>query len=452
MSQIGLIGLGTMGVNLARNIANKGFSITVFNRTFKGLKDLDEAKTLKKFVKKLEKPRKIILMIKAGDPVDEIITQLTPLLEKNDIIIDSGNSNYNDTNRRQKKLAEKGLHLIGMGISGGEKGALEGPSLMPGGNKDAYKKIKNILEKIAADDGEGGKCVIYIGENFSGHFVKMVHNGIEYGIMQVIAESYDILKNLGGYSNKKISKTFAEWDKEENSFLLKITEKILSCKDNLIDLIKDTAEQKGTGKWTVYAAFDLGVAIPTISAAVNARILSGDKNLRGTKLPKKLEKTKIPKNLTKIVKDALKLSIICAYVQGFELLKKANMEFRWELDISEIARIWRGGCIIRANSLRIFQKTYGSNKIIAKKTKEKLLKYFKSKAQNNWRKTIILSTSNGIPLPSMSASLLYYDTITADKLPQNLIQAQRDFFGAHTYERIDKKGTFHTNWDKNLLS
>lgn len=453
---IGVIGLAVMGANLARNIAGHGFKTVVFNRTSEktkqflhdfGNKNLSGEVTLKKFVAALERPRKIILMVKAGEAIDELIEQLKPLLTRGDIIIDGGNSHYRDTERRQNDLSKRGIHLIGMGISGGEEGALHGPSLMPGGEQKAYRQLSKILESIAAKDGSGGKCVTYIGPGASGHFVKMVHNGIEYAVMQVIAESYDLLKKMRKLSNKKLAGIFAKWNKEKQSFLLEITAKIFNHK-NLIDLIKDSAQQKGTGKWTSESAFELGVSAPGIHAAVDARIISGAiKNRQaGKTFPKFINKIKAQKNFTEMIKDAVELSTICCYFQGFDLLQTAKEKNNWNLDLSEIARIWRGGCIIRSKLLEDLQKAFSRNEKKAKIAKQKLIKNFQGKAQQNWRSVITLGIQNGIPLSTIGASLSYYDAISAKRLPQNLIQAQRDFFGAHGYERIDRPGSFHTDW------
>lgn len=470
-ANIGIIGLAVMGANLARNIS-RNFNVVVYNRTTEKMeqfiKEFDNEKlageaTLEEFVKKLELPRKIILMVKSGDPVDSIINQLLPLLEPDDIVIDGGNSNYHDTNKRQKHLSHRGIHFIGMGISGGEEGALNGPSMMPGGEKDSFETLLPILEKSAAEDGLGGKCVDYIGPGASGHFVKMVHNGIEYGIMQLIAESYDILKNIGGFTNEELAETFAEWSQTENlkSFLIEITAKIFTKKDeetgkDLIDLIKDAAKQKGTGKWTTFAAMDYGSATPTINTAVDSRIISGAAISRNTgkNFPKALDssiKTPDKATLKEIVKNALTMSSIITYYQGFDLIHTASHEQQWELDLSNIARIWRGGCIIRSDFLdklqRIFYMGRDTSKISETKMKKlELLNTFNGKPQLDWRKMIILGTANAIPVPATSSALSYYDALRAKRLPQNLTQAQRDLFGAHTYERIDKKGNFHTEW------
>lgn len=470
-ADIGLIGLAVMGQNLARNIA-RNFQVVVYNRTTEKMEQFIEEfggdnlageATLEEFVKKLERPRKIMMMVKSGAPVDAVINQLMPLLEPDDIIIDGGNSNYHETNKRQKQLSHRGIHFIGMGVSGGEEGALNGPSMMPGGEKEAFETLLPILEKAAADDGIGGKCVDYIGPGSSGHFVKMVHNGIEYGIMQLIAESYDILKNIGGYTNQELAETFAEWNETKNlkSFLVEITAKIFSKKDqetgkDLIDLIKDAAKQKGTGKWTTFASMDFGSATPTVNTAVDSRIISGATVARNTgkNFPKALDSS-IPTpdkdELKEIVKNALTLSTIVIYYQGFDLIHTASHEHQWELDLSNIARIWRGGCIIRSDFLDKLQKMFymGSNsgkRSESQMTKMEVLNIFNGKPQVDWRKTAILGAANAVPTPATSSALAYYDALRAKRLPQNLTQAQRDFFGAHTYERIDKEGNFHTEW------
>lgn len=463
-AQIGLIGLGTMGENLARNIANKGFEVAVFNRsnekTAKFIKNfggegkkLRSGKNLQEFVGELSIPRKIILMVKAGEAVDEIIGQLLPLLQTGDIIIDGGNSHYHDTDRRQKELQTKNIHFIGMGISGGEQGALHGPSMMPGGDKEAYKQLEPIFQLAAADDDLGGKCFTYIGPGSSGHFVKMVHNGIEYGLMQVIAESYHLLKSVANLSNDQIAETYNNWNSNGllKSFLIEISAKIFTRKEDnldLIDLILDSAGQKGTGKWTTEAALNYGVAIPTINAAVDARIISAGKTFR-IQESKKWQLAKIDDEkfttFTEDVRTALELSMFNTYAQGFQLLSVASQAENWNLNISEICRVWRGGCIIRSAMLPLYQKAF-SGKTEAAKT---IHNRFSDEAQKQWRKIVALGAKQAIPLPAMSASLSYFDAYRTENLPQNLIQAQRDFFGAHGYERKDKPGTFHGEWENN---
>lgn len=450
-SKIGVIGLAVMGANLARNIASKGNKCSVYNRTTEkteefikefGNENLHGTSSLEEFVESLEKPRKILIMVKST-AIDAVMKQLTPLLENDDIIIDGGNSNYHDTLRRQ----EDWPNFVGMGVSGGEEGALHGPSMMPGGSDHAYKAIESILLPAAADDGTGGKCFAHIGQGGSGHFVKMVHNGIEYGIMQLLAEIYDLLRKVGKLSNDEMQKLFEQWSKEENStsFLVEITATILK-KGDILDVIKDQAKQKGTGKWTTFAAMDYGVSTPTINSAVDARIISGDTKQRRRQLIKKHLETTIPQNLSQLAKSALDLATICTYNQGFQLMRQASEEYDWNLNLSEIARIWRGGCIIRSDQLSKWADAFSDNDEKSHKAHETIVKNFEQ--QDQWRELILLGISNGVPMPTLSASLAYYDSLAADKLPQNLTQAQRDFFGAHTYERTDQEGTFHTNWEE----
>ncbi|MCX6735338.1 MAG: NADP-dependent phosphogluconate dehydrogenase [Candidatus Peregrinibacteria bacterium] len=470
-SNIGLVGLATMGANLARNIANKGFHISVFNRTTekteKFIQDfgkesggkLHGSKTLKEFIASLEAPRKIILLVKAGQPVDDMIAELSPLLDKNDIIIDCGNSHFKDTERRQNALASQGLNFIGCGISGGEEGALHGPSLMPGGSKAAWEKIRPIFEKVAAKDFAGKPCVIHIGDLGSGHFVKMVHNGIEYAIMQILAESYDILKNIGKFTNPELSKIFAGYNKNSNlkSFLIEITTKIFNKKEDgkfIIDYIKDAAGQKGTGKWTTEIAHDLGVYSPTINVAVDARIVSGDTKVREMSqgmLKQNITAKKITisgkKNLIKQVENALELATILCYEQGISLISKTSKEFDWKLNLAEITRIWQGGCIIRSSYLKDLTTALNpANEKAAMSAFQKIMKTLNGDKQKSWRKLMSLAMESGIPTPAFYACLGYFDSYAKARLPQNLIQAQRDFFGAHGYERTDKEGSFHTEW------
>ncbi|MBP9770852.1 NADP-dependent phosphogluconate dehydrogenase [Candidatus Gracilibacteria bacterium] len=470
-STIGLIGLATMGANLARNIANKGFHISVFNRTTekteKFIQDfgkeskgkLHGSKTLKEFVSSLEIPRKIILLVKAGQPVDDMITELSPLLDKNDIIIDCGNSHFKDTERRQNALASQGLNFIGCGISGGEEGALHGPSLMPGGSKAAWEKIRPIFEKVAAKDFTGKPCVIHIGDLGSGHFVKMIHNGIEYAIMQILAESYDILKSIGKFTNPELSKIFAGYNKNSNlkSFLIEITTKIFNKKEDgkfIIDYIKDAAGQKGTGKWTTEIAHDLGIYSPTINVAVDARIVSGDTKVRAMSqgmLKQNLTAKKLTasgkKNLIKQVENALELATILCYEQGIALISKTSKEFDWKLNLAEITRIWQGGCIIRSSYLKDLTTALNpANEKAAMSAFQKIMKTLNGDKQKSWRKLMSLAMESGIPIPAFYACLGYFDSYAKARLPQNLIQAQRDFFGAHGYERTDKEGSFHTEW------
>ena len=467
-SQIGLVGLAVMGENLALNIERNGFPITVYNRSTdkteallagraKGLK-FTGAKTVQELVASLERPRRIILMVKAGAPVDDMIKQLTPLLEPGDILIDGGNSHFSDTRRRDGEIKAKGFQFIGSGVSGGEEGALWGPSLMPGGPKEAYEHIRPVWEKIAAKVNDG-PCVTYIGPDGAGHFVKMIHNGIEYGDMQLIAESYDVLRQLLGLEAPQLADIFAEWNKGLlNSFLIEITGKVLRKKDAetgkwLVDLILDKAGQKGTGKWMSQIALDLGVPIPTINAAVEGRILSAfkDDRVKASKVlpgPKREPYKGDPKALIDAVRDALYASKICSYAQGMVMMKVAGDEYKWNLPLGEIARIWKGGCIIRAQFLDLIKTAFRKNPALPNLLLDDHFKAWVTEAQPRWRHVVQTAQAQGIPVLAMSSSLAYYDSVRAERLPLNLTQAQRDFFGAHTYERVDKpgQGPFHTEW------
>jgi 6-phosphogluconate dehydrogenase len=464
----GVIGLAVMGENLALNVESRGFPIAVYNRSAdktekfmaeraKG-KDVKPAYSLEEFVQVLERPRKILVMVKAGKPVDAVIEQLKPLLEKGDMIIDGGNSLYADTERRTKELESTGLGFVGMGVSGGEEGALNGPSLMPGGTEFAYRDLEPILTKIAAQVDDG-PCVTYIGPGGAGHYVKMVHNGIEYGDMQLIAEAYDLLKQGLNLNHQQLHEVFAEWNTtdELNSFLIEITADIFKFIDPatnkpLVDLIMDSAGQKGTGRWTVVEALELGVPIPTIYAAVNARIMSSYKDERIAASKQLSGPTGKydgdAKAFINKVRDALYCSKMCSYAQGMALLSKASSEFNYNLDLGETARIWKGGCIIRAGFLNKIKKAFDENPslpnlLLAPEFKQTILD-----RQDAWREVLIVSNQLGIAVPAFSASLDYFDGYRRDRLPQNLTQAQRDYFGAHTYERLDKpKGEFfHTEW------
>lgn len=467
MNELAVIGLGTMGANLARNAARNGATVILYNRTAaKTEAFMKEYASEGNFVpvysyedmaKAFSGPKALLLMVKAGKPVDAVLEDLQPFLTKGDIVIDGGNSHFEDTNRRVQSAEENGIHFIGMGVSGGEEGALNGPSMMPGGSKIGYQHIETLLQKMAADDDLGGKCVVYIGEGGAGHFVKTVHNGIEYGLMQLIAESYDFLKHVGEYSNEELAETFANWNEGEDlqSFLMEITAAIFTEKNEktgeLLDVIVDKAGQKGTGKWTTIAALDLGVAIPTINAAVDARIISGSENLRKKyqvyPLRQDLEEPIPPKQkLRSIMRSTLHLGSLSAYAQGFELIEAASNEYNWNLQISECARIWRGGCIIRSAQLQTFIDLYAKEAAKQKTSQNYLVNQFGADKQVDFRLFIQAASSRGIPTPAFSATLNYFDALRRKRLPQNLIQAQRDFFGAHTYERTDKKGTFHTEW------
>ncbi|MEG4442711.1 decarboxylating NADP(+)-dependent phosphogluconate dehydrogenase [Microcoleus sp. AT9_B5] len=464
----GLIGLAVMGENLALNVESRGFSVAVYNRTaaktddFMTLrapgKNIVGTKTLTEFVNALETPRRILVMVQAGKPVDAVIDQLKPMLSPGDMIIDGGNSLYDDTERRTKDLESIGLGFVGMGISGGEEGALNGASLMPGGTRTAYGLLEPILTKIAAQVDDGA-CVTFIGPGGAGHYVKMVHNGIEYGDMQLIAEAYDLLKNVGGLDGKQLQEVFAEWNTtdELNSFLIEITANIFKyidpeTKQPLVEVIMDAAGQKGTGRWTVMSALELGVSIPTIIAAVNARIMSSYKDER-IKASQELTGPSgkyegDTKEFVNKVRDALYCSKICSYAQGMALLSAASKSYNYDLSLSEISRIWKGGCIIRAGFLDKIKKAFKDdptlpNLLLAPEFKQTILD-----RQSAWRDVLATACQLGIAVPAFSASLDYFDSYRRERLPQNLTQAQRDYFGAHTYERTDKpRGEFfHSEW------
>jgi 6-phosphogluconate dehydrogenase len=467
-AKIGMVGLAVMGENLALNIARNGFPIAVFNRDSNKVdKFLKRAEgqqvvgtySVEEFVKALETPRKIILLVKAGKPVDDVIAQLKPLLDPGDIVIDGGNSFFPDTQRREKELKSAGINFIGSGVSGGESGALWGPSLMPGGNRAAYEQIRPIWESIAAkvDDGP---CVTYIGPDGAGHFVKMVHNGIEYGDMQLIAESYDILRRVLGLSASELSGVFAKWNEGVlNSFLIEITARIFSVKDRetgrpLVDMVLDKAGQKGTGKWTSQVALDLGVVIPTIQAAIDSRVLSSLKTER-VEAGKQLSGPQARydgdrQELIAAVHDALYASKICSYAQGMNLIRAGSELYHWEINLGELSRIWKGGCIIRAQFLDKIKQAYQRRADLPNLLLDPDFKAWVLEAQPRWRQAVTTAQSLGIPVPAMSASLAYFDSYRTENLPQNLTQAQRDFFGSHTYERTDKPelGFIHTEWEE----
>ena len=464
----GVIGLAVMGENIALNVERNGFPIAVYNRSRSktddfmknraGDKNVVATYSLEEFVNALERPRRILVMVKAGKPVDMVIDSLKPLLDPDDMIIDGGNSLYEDTERRVQDLESAGFNFIGMGVSGGEEGALNGPSLMPGGSKAAYDSIEPIVTKIAAQVDDG-PCVTYIGQGGSGHFVKMVHNGIEYGDMQLIAEAYDLLKNTLGSTQEELHEIFSEWNKTEelDSFLIEITADIFKKADEetgkpLVELVMDKAGQKGTGRWTVMSALEIGVSIPTITAAVNARIMSAIKEERVIAAKQlsgptaKFDGDK--KEFINKIRDALYCSKICSYAQGMDLLSKASELNGYNLNLGETARIWKGGCIIRAAFLNKIKAAYDQdsklpNLLLAPEFKQTILD-----RQSAWREVVATAAKVGIPVPAFSASLDYFDSFRRDRLPQNLTQAQRDYFGAHTYERTDKEGIFHTEWGK----
>ncbi|WP_243572260.1 NADP-dependent phosphogluconate dehydrogenase [Bacillus stercoris] len=465
--QIGVIGLAVMGKNLALNIESRGFSVSVYNRSSSKTEEfLQEAKgknvvgtySIEEFVQSLETPRKILLMVKAGTATDATIQSLLPHLEKDDILIDGGNTYYKDTQRRNKELSESGIHFIGTGVSGGEEGALKGPSIMPGGQKEAHELVKPILEAISAKvDGE--PCTTYIGPDGAGHYVKMVHNGIEYGDMQLISESYFILKQVLGLSADELHEVFAEWNKGElDSYLIEITADIFTKKDEetgkpLVDVILDKAGQKGTGKWTSQSALDLGVPLPIITESVFARFISAmkEERVKASGLlsgPEVKPVTENKEELIEAVRKALFMSKICSYAQGFAQMKAASEEYNWDLKYGEIAMIFRGGCIIRAAFLQKIKEAYDREPELDNLLLDSYFKNIAESYQGALRQVISLAVAQGVPVPSFSSALAYYDSYRTAVLPANLIQAQRDYFGAHTYERTDKEGIFHTEWMK----
>jgi 6-phosphogluconate dehydrogenase len=463
--QVGLIGLAVMGENLALNIESRGYSMAVFNRTYQKTENLINgrakgkkfvgAKTLKEFVESLEKPRKIILMVKAGQAVDDFINMLVPLCDKGDLFIDGGNSHFPDTIRRNKELAAKGFLFIGTGVSGGEEGALKGPSIMPGGQKEAYDLIAPVLTAISAKVN-GEPCCTYIGPDGAGHYVKMVHNGIEYGDMQLICEAYDIMRKALGFDAGTLHEVFKKWNAGElNSYLIEITTDIFKrideeTKKPLVDMVLDTAGQKGTGKWTSTSALDLGIPAPTIAEAVFARCISAIKQERvaaSKLLVGPTAKFSGDKDaFVQAIEDALYASKICSYAQGFQLMRAAGEENKWSLKYGEIAMIWRGGCIIRAHFLNRIKEAYDRNPNLANLLLDPFFKAIIERSQSNWRKVVATAAELGIPVPAFSSALAYYDSYRSEKLPANLLQSQRDYFGAHTYERIDKPGIFHSEW------
>jgi 6-phosphogluconate dehydrogenase len=465
--KMGMVGLGVMGRNLALNLADKGFSVAGYDAwpepvdklvaaskqdSTPARADVQGFKDLPAFVAALEKPRRIIMLVKAGDVVDQTIAKITPLLDKGDLLIDGGNEFFLNTERRSKELAAQGFKFFGMGVSGGEEGARHGPSMMPGGDRAGYDLLAPMLTKIAAQ--ADGPCVTYIGPGGSGHYVKMVHNGIEYGDMQLIAEAYDVLKNVGGLSNAELADTFAEWNRGElQSFLIEITADILRKKDpegsgELVDKILDAASMKGTGKWTVQQAAELGAPVPTIASAVDARVLSGDKAGRKLTVALAGPKPSVQRDpeLVADVRAALYFAKACAYAQGMALVQGASRSYDWKLNLSELARIWTGGCIIRAQFLGRIKESYLRDPELANLLLDKDFQRELGERQAPFRRVVSRAAQVGLPLPAHFTALSYYDTLRRERLPQNLTQAQRDYFGAHTYERTDKPGSFHTEW------
>ena len=463
--QIGVVGLAVMGKNLAFNIESRGYSVSVFNRSKSKTDEMmNEAQgkklvptyTLEEFVASLEVPRKILLMVKAGEATDATINQLKPLLQKGDILIDGGNTFFKDTRRRNQELSELGFHFIGTGVSGGEEGALTGPSIMPGGQKEAYDLVAPILKAISAKVGDDA-CCTYIGPDGAGHYVKMVHNGIEYGDMQLISESYFLLKQVLGLSAEELHEVFSEWNKGElDSYLIEITADIFKKYDDetgkpMVDIILDQAGHKGTGKWTSQSALDLGVPLPVITESVFARYISSikDERVAASKQiqgPKPVPFTGDKAALIESIRKALYMSKIVSYAQGFAQMKAASEEYGWDLQYGEIAMIFRGGCIIRAQFLQKIKDAYDRDADLNNLLLDPYFKDIVENYQAALREVIATAVVNGIPVPCLSSALSYFDSYRTETLPANLIQAQRDYFGAHTYQRVDKEGIFHTEW------
>ena len=465
---IGLIGLAVMGQNLVLNMNDKGCVVTVFNRTVskvddflnsaaKGRDTIIGSHSIEEFVSLLKKPRKIMLMVKAGEVVDKFIDMIVPHLEQGDLIIDGGNSHYPDTIRRTKSLDEKGILYIGTGVSGGEEGARHGPSIMPGGNPKAWPLVKEIFQAISAKTDDGSPCCEWVGENGAGHFVKMVHNGIEYGDMQLICEAYQLMKTLLGFDNDKMHKVFAEWNKGElDSYLIEITRDIMAYKDQdgsaLVEKILDTAGQKGTGKWTGISSLEMGIPVTLIGEAVYARCLSAlkDERVAASKVLSGIEPNFEGDKETFVedIRKALLASKIVSYAQGYMLMRQAAKEYGWNLNYGGIALMWRGGCIIRSVFLGKIKEAFDKNPNLNNLLLDDYFKGVIENCQDSWRNVVSTAVQNGVAVPVLSTALAFFDGYRSERLPANLLQAQRDYFGAHTYERLDKpRGEFfHTNW------
>ncbi|KPV57810.1 6-phosphogluconate dehydrogenase [Paenibacillus sp. A3] len=466
--QVGVIGLAVMGKNLALNIESRGFTVSVFNRSREKTdallaeaqgKKLVGTYSIEEFVASLETPRKILIMVQAGHATDDTINQLVPHLEKGDIIIDGGNAFFPDTQRRNKELEAHGLRFIGTGVSGGEEGALKGPAIMPGGQKDAYELVAPILTAISAKVN-GDPCCTYIGPDGAGHYVKMVHNGIEYGDMQLICEAYHLLKDVLGVSTQELHEIFADWNKGElDSYLIEITTDIFTKYDPetgkpMVDVILDSAGQKGTGKWTSQSALDLGVPLSIITESVFSRFISAMKEERvaASKVlngPKQAAFDGDRAAFIEAVRKALYASKICSYAQGFAQMRAASEEYNWSLDYGSIAMIFRGGCIIRARFLQNIKDAYDRNPELRNLLLDEYFKGIVEQYQDAWRNVVATAITRGVPVPAFASALAYYDSYRTERLPANLLQAQRDYFGAHTFKRVDKEGTFHFQWMEN---
>ncbi|WRZ89083.1 NADP-dependent phosphogluconate dehydrogenase [Streptomyces sp. NBC_01007] len=466
-AQIGVTGLAVMGRNLARNFARNGYAVAVHNRTVAKTNALVEefghegtfvaAETAKEFVAALERPRRLVIMVKAGDPTDAVIQEFAPLLEPGDMIIDGGNAHFADTRRRERALREQGIHFVGTGVSGGEEGALHGPSIMPGGSVESYASLGPMLEKISAKAADGSPCVTHVGPDGAGHFVKMVHNGIEYADMQLIGEAYQLLRDVAGYSPAQIADIFRTWNTGRlDSYLIEITAEVLSHVDAatgkpFVDVVQDRAEQKGTGRWTVQIALDLGVPVSGIAEAVFARSLSGHADLRAASrglagpTAQQLGESEAGAFADR-VEQALYASKIVSYTQGFHEIIAGSDEYDWNIDLGSVASIWRGGCIIRAAFLDRIRAAYDARPDLPSLLSDETFAQEIAAAQDDWREVLVAATRQGVPTPGFSAALAYYDALRAERLPAALTQGQRDFFGAHTYRRTDREGSFHTLW------
>jgi 6-phosphogluconate dehydrogenase len=462
----GMIGLGTMGRNLVLNLCDHGYSVAGFDLDVKKVESLKSegegqkvfgAENMQQFIDSLKTPRTIMLLVPAGDPVDKVVAGLKPLLGRDDLIMDCGNSHYTDTNRRTEQLLKDNIHFMGVGVSGGEFGARFGPSIMPGGAIEAYERIGAMLEAVSAKVNNE-PCVTYLGPGSAGHYVKMVHNGIEYALMQLIAETYHLLKEHGGMNNDELHATFSKWNQGIlKSFLIEITAEIFAKKDDLtggalVDMILDSAQQKGTGKWTSQDAMDLGVPIPIIDTALSARYLSADKKER-TEGEKKLrgphfDLTTGKQQLVDLLEQSFFFSMIVSYAQGMTLLYQASKEYGYELKLEEVAKIWRGGCIIRSTLLEDIRTAFSQKADLTSIMLSDNISQELNRAQDSIRKTLKIAVEVGVPMPAMMSSVAYYDSYRRAWMPSNLIQAQRDFFGAHTYARTDREGVFHTQWEQ----
>ncbi|MET9291628.1 NADP-dependent phosphogluconate dehydrogenase [Streptomyces sp. NPDC003077] len=466
-AHIGVTGLAVMGRNLARNFARNGYTVAVHNRTaakahalveeFGGEGEFVVAESARELVAALERPRRLVIMVKAGEPTDAVIEEFAPLLEPGDVLVDGGNAHFADTRRREAALREKGIHFVGAGVSGGEEGALHGPSIMPGGSAEAYAALRPLLESVAAKAPDGTPTVTHVGADGAGHFVKMVHNGIEYADMQLIGEAYDLLRKVAGYEPAQIAETFRGWNEGRlESYLIEITAEVLGHTDAdtgkpFVDVVADRAGQKGTGRWTVQLALDLGIPVSGIAEAVFARTVSGHTELRAAarELPGPTAHELHPDDAARFaeqVEQALYASKVVAYAQGWHMIQRASEEYGWNVDLGAVAAIWRAGSIVRASFLDRITAAYAKDPQLVGLLADERFAQEVGAAQNAWRQVVATAAQAGVPAPGFGAALAYYDALRAERLPAALIQGQRDFFGAHTYERVDREGTFHTLW------